>query len=206
MLPTLNFYGNHNIEFDKYEYDFIKYHVVNVMRQLEIPDALFLLAHELLLKKLPGMNLSKFYDIDKWSPLSFPSIPGVRDFPNENLSLIGPMGMSIIFTPEHIILPSYIHERIDWYSPLNKEKVQAHRIYYYTVINQFNGDHALYVDERKTRKYYSETHKPVDKALSTFEQSLIERYGTNKKSIFDFAHGKYPKYYIDFFNDLKQEI
>ena len=135
--------------------------------------------------------------------MSFPSMDGIIDIPKINVPLIGPMAMHMVFTPDKIILPSYIHERVDWYSPFNKEKVQAHRSYYYTIINQFNGDHALYVDERKTSKYYNENLVPPNAALSIFEQALIERYGANKKTLFDFAHGKYPKYYIDTFNDIK---
>jgi hypothetical protein len=111
--------------------------------------------------------------------------------------------MRIVFTPEHIILPSTIYERIDWYSPRNKEQVQAWRSYYYLVINHFGGDHALYVDERIVNKYYTSHHQPATVTLAAFEQTLISHYGSTKKTLFDYPHGKFPKYYIDTFADIK---
>jgi hypothetical protein len=63
------------------------------------------------------------------------------------------------------------------------------------LINQFGGDHALYVDDKKDYKFYSTD-------LVSFEQALISRYGQSKKGLFDYAHGKFPKYYIDNFNDI----
>jgi hypothetical protein len=209
MLPILNFYGNHGIDFAQYDYDFLNYHIINVLRQIPIPDDLLSIAHNSLKAQFPGHDLSKFYDLDNWYPISFPSIPGARDLSgiiskHKHITAIGQFGISMTFTPSHIILPSYIHERIDWYSPPNKEKVQAHRLYYFTIIKQFLGDHALYVDERITRKYY-EGIKPSEIALKTFEQTLIEHYGTSKKSLFGYPHGKFPKYYIDTFPDIVEQ-
>jgi hypothetical protein len=108
----------------------------------------------------------------------------------------------MVFTPHHIILPSIIYRRIDWYSPANKEQVKIIRSYYKTVIRHFGGDHALYVDERIRKKYGFPSPANGKPALNTFEQTLITKYGISKKSLFDYTHGKYPKYYIDTFNDI----
>ena len=112
--------------------------------------------------------------------------------------------MHIVFTLHHIILPPIIYERIDWYSSMNKEKVQAIRSHFFSIINHFGGDHALYVDERIIGKFDFPLDNSEGSALKTFEQSLIARYGISNKSI-DYAHGKYPKYYIDTFEDIKSE-
>ena len=204
MLPLLNFYGNHDIDFVKNDSDFLKFNIVSLMRQIPIHDVILQMAHASLLSQFPGQDLSKFYSIGEWSPIAFPAIASIRNFHTRNISLIGPLAMNILFTPNHIFFPSFIRGRTDWYSPLNREKVQAHRSYFYTVINQFGGNHALYVDERIEKKFNYPSSKSNDSALADFEQALIARYGTNKKTIFDFPHGKYPKYYIDYFTDIVQ--
>ena len=61
----------------------------------------------------------------------------------------------------------------------------------------------MYVDERITRKYSFPQSKDGVSALNIFEQSLIARYGTSKRTIYDYAQGKFPKYFIDTFADLK---
>jgi hypothetical protein len=114
--------------------------------------------------------------------------------------------MRIVFRPEYIILPSTATERVDWYSPYNRERVQIWRSYYYSIINHFGGDHSLYVDERVMRKYYNDFHEPAHTALTAFEQTLTTKYGPQKKSLFDYNHGKFPKYYMDTFADIKQKI
>ena len=115
------------------------------------------------------------------------------------------MGMRIVFTPAYIILPSTICERVEWYSPHNKEQVQSWCLYYYSIITHFGGDHALYVDERIINKHYDIHHVPARTALAAFEQTLQTQYGISKKSLFNYPHGKYPKYYIDTFTDIKQK-
>ena len=115
------------------------------------------------------------------------------------------MGMRIVFTPEHIILPCTIYERVEWYSPRNKEQVQTWRLFFHSIITHFGGDHALYVDERIINKHYNANYTPASTALAAFEQSLISQYNTSKKTMFDYPHGKYPKYYIDTFTDIKQK-
>jgi hypothetical protein len=67
--------------------------------------------------------------------------------------------LRLVITPRYIILPKVVYKRIDWYSPLNKEIVHILRSYYFSIIKHFGGDHALYVDERKESKYYTEIIK-----------------------------------------------
>ena len=206
MLPTLNFYGNHTLDFENSEINDLEKYAILELRKLPIPEAVLQIVYNSLEKQFQGAALSKLSDIEDWCPVSFPGNPDFYDkYPKKNILTFGPMGMRIVITPQHIILPSIIYERIDWYSPQNKEKVEAIRQYYNTVINHFGGDHALYVDEGITKKYDYSEHKPKESTLGEFEQWLIARYGTNKKTLLDYAHGEYPKYYIDHFPDLKPE-
>jgi hypothetical protein len=114
--------------------------------------------------------------------------------------------MRIVFTPGHIILPSTIYERVEWYSPRNKEQVQSWRSFFYSIITHFGGDHALYIDEQIINKHYDIYHKPASTALAAFEQTLISQYGTSTKTLFDYPHSEYPKYYIDTFMDSKSAL
>jgi hypothetical protein len=114
--------------------------------------------------------------------------------------------MRIVFTPGHIILPSTIYERVEWYSPNNKEQVQSWRSFFHSIITHFGGDHALYVDEQIINKHFDIYHKPASTALAAFEQTLVSQYGTSTITLFDYPHGKYPKYYIDNFTDIKSAL
>jgi hypothetical protein len=87
--------------------------------------------------------------------------------------------------------------------PRNKEQVQSWRLFYYSIIINFGGDHTIYVDERITDKHYNIHHKLANIALASFEQTLIEHYGTSKKTLSEYPHGKFSKYYIDTFADIK---
>jgi hypothetical protein len=205
MLPTLNFFGNHALDFVKYDTDDLEYFTISELRTLSIPGDILQIVHNSLISQFQGGDLSMFLNIKDWSPVSFPGTrPELQKKLREHILTIGPMGMRLVFTPHHIILPSVIYERVDWYSPTNKEKVQSIRSYYYAIINHFGGDHALYVDERITDKFDFPQDNLEGSAMEAFEQSLIGHYGKIKKSMFDYAHGKYPKYYIDTFNDIKQ--
>jgi hypothetical protein len=198
-LPTLNFYANHTLDFVNTDIDQLKYQTIFELRKIPIPDEVLQIAHISLLSQFPDGDLSKFESIENWCPLEYPYIPSIQKVVKIHIVAIGQMGMRIVFTPQHIILPSIIYERIAWYSPSNKEKVQAIRSYYCTIINHFGGDHALYVDTRIHNKYPFPPSSSGSLTLSAFEQALIERYGTTKKTLFDYPHGKYPKYYIDKF-------
>jgi hypothetical protein len=118
--------------------------------------------------------------IENWSPISFPEVQEVRHFPKENIVSIGPMCLRLVITPHFIILPQVVYERIDWYSPFNKEIVNTLRSYYFTIIKHFGGDHALYVDERIESKYCTEIIKKSSSVLQTFEETLTARYGIKK--------------------------
>jgi hypothetical protein len=204
-LPTLNFYANHNLDFENSDIDHLRYYAISELRKFPTPDIILQIVHNSLCLQFPDGDLSRFESIKNWCPISFPgSSPEMQKILDRHITSIGPLGMRIVFTPQRIILPSIIYDCADWYSPLNKEKVQAIRTYYYTVINHFGGDHALYVDEKITKKYYDTKHTPNSAALNAFEQTLVTRYGTSTKTLFDYLHGKFPKYYIDTFPDLLQ--
>jgi hypothetical protein len=132
-----------------------------------------------------------------------PEIKGVPPIKKTHITAIGTMGIRLVIRPQYIDLPALIYERVDWYSPQNKEKVQTIRRYYQAITSLFGGDHAVYADERITNKYFQFPNIYDTTALGRFEQTLITRYGTTKKTLFDYAHGKYPKYYIDHFTDIK---
>jgi len=205
VLPTLNFYANHALDFETTDYTALKNYAISELRKLPIPDDILLMEHNSLLLQFPSGDISPFTKIADWSPVSFPGTLIDRKILERNIVSIGPLGMRIVFTPEYIILPSTIHERVEWYSPHNKEQVQSWRTFYYSIITHFGGDHALYVDEKITNKHYDTHHQPANTALAAFEQTLISLYGSSKKTMFDYLHGKYPKYYIDSFMDIKQQ-
>jgi hypothetical protein len=199
MLPILNFFGNHTLDFANTNYDDLKYYTISELRKLDTPGDLLLIEYDALNVQLKGKDKSIITSIDNWAPLAFPDIPDIPGFSMKNhIVAIGPMAMRIVFTTKHILLPSFICERVDWYSPVNKEKVKAIRPYYHALINLFGGDHALYVDENIIDKYY-----PSNSSLASFEQTLVARYGKSRKTLFDYSKGKYPKYYIDTFTDVK---
>jgi len=204
MLPTLNFFGNHALDFENSNMDDLKYRTISKLRKIPTPATIQQIVYTSLRSQFPGDNLSKFTDMENWSPVSFPGISSsLQKNIDEHIVAFGPLAMRIVFTAHHIILPSIIYQRIDWYSPTNREKIQAIRFYYHQIINHFGGDHALYVDEHITDKYNFPLQISNGSALNVFEQSLIEHYGKTEKTLFDYTHGKYPKYYIDTFNDIK---
>ena len=195
---SLNFYGNHSLNFEDNDINDLEYYVISELCKIAIPDEIIKMEYDALLLLFPQGDLSRVFEIENWGPISY-NIPRVYKIPKVNVVSIGPMAMRIVFTHNHIILPSSIYDPVEWYSPANKEKVQAWRSYFYAIITHFGGDHALYVDDRKSDKYYNTKIKPDEYALEIFEQSLISRYGTTKKSLFDYPQGKFPKYYIDNF-------
>jgi hypothetical protein len=205
VLPALNFYANHALDFETADPAALKYYAISELRKLPIPDDILLMEYDTLRLQFPGVDISHLTNIAEWCPVSFPGVTIDRKILEKHIVSIGPMGMRIVFTPEHIILPSTIYERVEWYSPNNKEKVQSWRIYFYSIITHFGGDHALYVDEKIINKYYDIHHTPASTALAAFEQTLISQYGISKKTMFDYSHGKYPKYDIDNFTDLSEK-
>jgi len=204
VLPTLNFYANHALDFETTEHAALEYYAITELRKLPIPDDILLMEYDSLLLQFPDGDISAITKIADWSPISFPGFSDKRKLTGKNIVALGPMAMRIVFTPEHLILPSTIYERVEWYSPNNKEKVQSWRSFFYSIIAHFGGNHAVYVDEKITNKHYDIHHTPTSTALAAFEQTLISQYGTSKKTMFDYSHGKYPKYYIDNFMDAKQ--
>jgi hypothetical protein len=202
MLPALYFFGNHNLDFEKNDIYELEYYAISELRKIPIPDEILYFVYISIIKQFQGMDLSKLTEIENWCPISFRKEPGERDFPKEHVVSIGPMGLHLVITPHHIMLPAVVYERVDWYSPRNKDIVQIIRYYYHSIISHFSGDHALYVDERKTEKYYDYDILVNGSALIAFEQALITRYGIVRKPIFSYSYGKFPKYYIDTFADL----
>jgi hypothetical protein len=200
----MNFLGNHNLNFEDNDHDTLEYYTITELRSLSFPDGLLQMEQEAVNKQFPHGFLSAFGEITEWCPITFPGFEHMKKITDRHVVTIGPFAMRIVFTPEYIILPSNLYERVDWYSPNNREKVRLWRTYYKLVINHFGGDHALYVDERVMNKYYNH-HAPPDTALASFEETLVAKYGTSKKSIFDYPHGKFPKYYIDTFPDMAEQ-
>jgi hypothetical protein len=192
MMPVLDFYANHTLDFEHNDIASLEYQTISELGKITIPGEILHIVYDSLLAQFPDTDLSKLTGMETWAPLSAPGVPKTR------VVLFGPMGIRFIATPHYLILPSIIYDRVEWYSPDNKDEVQIVRSYYKALINLFGGDHALYVDEKIINKHY-----PNKSTLNAFEQILISKYGTAKKTMFDYAHGKYPKYYIDLFTDIK---
>jgi hypothetical protein len=193
MIPVLNFYANHTLDFEHNDIASMEYHTISELSKTPIPGEVLHIVYDSLLAQFPSADLSKFTGIETWAPLSAPGVPKIH------IVLFGPMGIRFIVTPYHLILPSIIYDCVEWYSPDNKDEVQIVRSYYKALINLFGGDHALYVDENIINKHY-----PHKSTLNAFEQILISKYGTSQKTLFDYAHGKYPKYYIDNFTGFER--
>jgi hypothetical protein len=205
MLPTLNFYANHALDFETTDFAELQYYAVSELRKIDIPEDILLMAYNSVQSQFPGNDISTITKIADWSPISFPGSPDERKYLEKRIVSIGPMGMRVVITPEHLILPSTIFEPVEWYSPNNKEQVQAWRSFFYLIITHFGGDHALYVDERLINNHYNTRHTPANTALTAFEQILISKYGSSNKTLFDYPHGNYPKYYIDNFTDITNQ-
>jgi hypothetical protein len=200
----LNFLGNHSLDFKNIDIYDLEYYAITELRKLDIPDEIYLSEYDYLNSRFEGQDMSKSFNMDTWYPVSFPDIPGIRKIFKRNVVTFGPMGMHIFITPDHISLPSSHLEPMEWYSPQNKEKVLAWRSFYFSIINLFGGDHVLYVFERIADNHYHTVHEPFGTSLSVFEQYLISRYGESKKTLFNYPHGKYPRFYIDNFDDIKE--
>lgn len=182
MLPVLEFYANHTLDFKKNDIDKLEYHAITELRKIDIPKDILLMVLDSLRLQFGAADLSVFTGIANWSPLSPPVIKGLPKIPKINIVSIGPMGLRFVIRPQHIILPAIIYERADWYSPQNKEKVQKIRSYYHSIISLFGGDHAVYADEKVIKKYFPSTKNDDTSALPSFEQALIKQYGTSKKN------------------------
>jgi len=203
MLPVLEFYANHTLDFENTDIHKLEYDAISELRTIEIPADILNMVLDSIRLQFPGGDLSIFTAIENWCPLSPPNIKSLPEIAKEHIVSLGPMGLRFVIRPDYIILPAIIYEPVDWYSPLNKEKVQIIRSYYHTVISLFGGDHALYVDTDILNKYFPSKKKSDNAALISFEQSLVKRYGTPEKNLYEYPHGEYPKYYIDHFTDIK---
>jgi hypothetical protein len=110
MLPTLNFYANHSLDFESTDYESLKYYTISELRKLDIPNDILLMAYNTLQSQFPGGEISAITKIADWCPISFPGSPDELKYTGGNIVSIGPMGMRIVFTPKHIILPSTIYD------------------------------------------------------------------------------------------------
>ena len=111
------------------------------------------------------------------------------------------MTLHLVFTPHVIFLPPVLYEHIDWYSPENREFVNIIRSYYFSVVKLFGGDHVLYADERLWEKYYPDSGTMNGSALTEFEMTLQVYNGKCKKPFYAYKSGKYPRYYVDRFEE-----
>ena len=205
MLSEMMFFSDHKIDFENNDIDAVEYYAITELRKIPVPDKVLDILEDKLISNYLGKPLTRLLSIEKWSPLSFPHIPGVRDFPKDCVNTVSPMCMHIIITPHHIKLPEIIYDKAEWFSPDNFEKIQSIRSYYHAIITHFGGTHALYTFERLWQKYYDEEKLINGSALLAFEDSLKTKYGINKKPLHKYTCDKFPRYYIDTFDDLKKE-
>jgi hypothetical protein len=91
MLPILNFYGNHNLDFENNDINRLEYYAVSELRNIPIPKEILLTVYNSILKQFNGKDISKLNSVENWPPISFPEVQGVRHFPKENIVSIGPM-------------------------------------------------------------------------------------------------------------------
>ena len=198
MQRTLDFYANHKLDITETTINLLTRNVLSKMNELPIPDEVLVTMYKSLFSSCPNRDLSNIFKIKKWCNLSFSdNDPLISEAIKKDIVLIGPLAMRLVINPVRIILPSILYQEADWYSPQNKDIVQIIRLYYREIIKMFSGDHALYVKESIVDNHF-ETHF----SLHDFEQYLMTRYGAIKTTLLVFNKGKYPKYYIDTFDDI----
>jgi hypothetical protein len=195
MLPTMKYFSSHKFDFKNNDIYEIQDYIISELNKIPISAKLQDIIISGLINIFLGDMLSFLISQDKWRPMHCPSYEKGIEIEKQNIFAFGPLGMHFFITPTYMTLPEIIFARIDWYSPNNKEKVQEVRNYYHSIIKVFGGDHVTYADERIWQKYFEED-------VSLFDQTLISKYGINKKPLFSYPHGKCPRYYIDTFNDL----
>jgi hypothetical protein len=67
LPPTLNFYGNHSIDFENENPDALKYNIISELRKIPIPNEIFLAAYNSLIKQFGNdQDLSTFWKFDTW--------------------------------------------------------------------------------------------------------------------------------------------
>jgi len=195
---SLEFYGNHNIDFANNDFKTLVNLTIPKLREIPIPDEIYIILNEAFRLMFPGQPFGEMFLLDTWvlfDPINMPYF-------DKRVVTFGPMGMRIIFTPHYIRLPSILYEPVEWYSANYKKDVNAIRNYYKTVIDHFGGSYALYITERTSNKFYQKEMPFFGNSEDALEQQLISHYGRSKKTLFDFKNGKYPKFYIDRFADI----
>jgi hypothetical protein len=195
---SLEFYGNHAIDFANNDYETLVNMTIPKLQEIPIPDEIYIIENEEFRLRFPGQPFGDMFLTDTWNHFNPINMP----YFDKRVVTFGPMGMRIIFTPHYIRLPSVLYEPLEWYSAENKKEVNALRNYYKTVIDQFGGSYALYMTERTSDKFYQKEIPFFGISEDTLEQQLISHFGKSKKTLFDYQNGKYPKYYIDRFGDI----
>ena len=198
MQRILEFYANHKLDITEGAIDLLTRNILSKMNKMPIPDEVLEALHNSLVSSHPNDDLSTIFNIKKWGIYSFKDItPLISEATRNRIVSFGPLGMRLVISQGCIILPSILYEEEGWYSPQNKDVVQIIRSYYRDVIKTFSGDHALYVHQS-----IADNHLGTDISLHDFEQYLMTRYGAVNTKLFAFSKGKYPKYYIDTFEDI----
>jgi hypothetical protein len=192
---TLNFYGNHDIDFADNDFETLVYMTIPKLREIPIPDEMYIIEAEKTRLLLQGRPVSDIFYPDTWNPIN-------QQLPDKRVVTFGPMAMRIIFTPHYIQLPDVLYEPEEWYSTENKKDIDAIRKYYKAVIECFGGFYALYITDRTLGKFYRAGLPFFGASQLTLEQQLINHFGASKKTLFDYKTGKNPKYYIDRFGDI----
>ena len=207
MGISLNFYSNHNIDFKRHSLLDIRFHGISALRKIPFPDSLVTVTVESYPNVFSTHTSVESTLGQEWGPVDVPGVTphNVRNL-NPRIIAFGPMVMRIILVPNHIILPSILYDREGFYSPQNKMKVHEIRKYYYRIISLYGGDRAIYVDDRVVNKFNFPADDFKSSVFKNFENELVERYGENRKHIYSYAQGKFPRYYIDTFDDLKDEV
>jgi hypothetical protein len=72
MLPLMNFYGNHNLDFTNNDHASLEYYTISEMRKIAIPNEIILMQQNDLLKQFQGHDISVLTKITEWCPISFP--------------------------------------------------------------------------------------------------------------------------------------
>ena len=195
---TVEFYGNHNIDFANNDFETLVNMTIPKLQEITIPDELYIIENEKARLRFPGRAFGAMFYIDTWLLFRHSDLPllDIRVVP------FGPMAMRVIFTPHYIRLPEVLYEPDEWYSAENKKDINAIRNYYKAVIAHFGGSYALYITERTSDKFYQKEMPFFGNSEDALEQQLISHYGKSKKTLFDYQNGKYPKYYIDRFENI----
>ena len=80
MLSEMMFFCDHNIDFSNNDISAVEYCLITELQKIPVSDKIINILVDSLISNFLGKSLSRLVNIDKWHPISYPQIFGIRDF------------------------------------------------------------------------------------------------------------------------------